>query len=72
MFAWTRTWYAKKNETYYNFDMKRQRDDAVKNYGMVKVSAVEAYKHFRGMVQVPWRQYGIKMKEVERSAYTKD
>lgn len=42
MFAWIRTWYAKRDGVYYNFDMKRQRDDAVKNHNMVKVPAVEA------------------------------
>lgn len=72
MFAWTRTFYAKKNGVYYNFDMKRQRDDAVKNHNMVKVSAVEAYEHFKTMMQVPWRMYDAIMKEVERGAYTKD
>lgn len=57
MFAWTRTFYAKKNGLYYNFDMKRQRDDAVKNLGMEKVSANEAYKHFRKIIQIPWETY---------------
>lgn len=72
MFAWTRTFYAKKTGVYYNFDMKRQRDDAVKNHGMVKVPAVEAYKHFKGMVQVPWRMYRKIIEEVDRGAYTKN
>jgi len=57
MFAWTRTFYAKKNNLYYNFDMKRQRDDAVKNYGMEKVSAKEAYKHYKKIIQIPWETY---------------
>ena len=72
MFAWTRTWYAKREGVYYNFDMKRQRDNAVKNHGMTRVPAVEAYEHFTGMVQVPWRMYERMMKEVEKSAYTED
>ena len=58
MFAWTRTFYALgENGIYYNFDMKRQRDDAVKNHGLKKVPAVEAYKHYRKIVQVPWETY---------------
>lgn len=72
MFAWTRTWYAKRDGVYYNFDMKRQRDDAVNNHGMVEVSAIEAYKHFKEMVQVPWETYEKVIKEVGKSAYTKD
>ena len=55
MFAWTRTWYAKKDGIYYNFDMKKQRDDAVKNHGFCKVKAQEAYQHYQ--IQVPWRKY---------------
>ena len=64
MFAWTRTFYAKKDGVYYNFDMKRQRDDAVDNHGMTKVPAIEAYDHFKEMVQVPWRSYERIMKGV--------
>lgn len=58
MFAWSRTFYAKKNNVYYNFDMKRQRDNAVQNHGFVKVSALEAYKHYSSIIRVPWRTYG--------------
>lgn len=65
MFAWSRTFYAKKNGAYYNFDMKRQRDDAVNNRGMIKVTAVEAYKHYEKIVRVPWREYESVMKGME-------
>ena len=33
MFAWTRKFYAEKDGVYYNFDRKRNRDDAVLNHG---------------------------------------
>lgn len=56
MFAWSRTWYAKHNEVYYNFEAKRDRDDACKNYGFEKVSANEAYKHYP-LIRVEWRNY---------------
>ena len=49
-----------------NFDMKRQRDDAVKNHNMVKVPAIEAYDHFKDMVQVPWRMYEKMIEEVQQ------
>ena len=59
MFAWTRTFYAVGEDgIYYNFDMKRQRDDAVENHGLRKVSAAEAYKHYKKVIQVPWETYG--------------
>lgn len=64
MFSWTRTFYAKKDGIYYNFDMKRQRDDAVKNHGMEIVSAAEAYKHYRKVIQIPWEQYEERIKYI--------
>lgn len=57
MFAWTRTWYSEKDGVYYNFDMKRQRDEAVRLYGHRLVFATEAYNHYPQMKQVPWRNY---------------
>ena len=65
MFAWTRTFYAKKDGIYYNFDWKRCRDDAVKNHGMEKVSAQEAYQHFNKVIQIPWEQYEERIKYID-------
>lgn len=42
--VWTRTFYAKKNGFIYNFEAKRQRDIAVKELGMEKCPAIEAYE----------------------------
>lgn len=56
MFAWTRKFYAEKDGVYYNFDRKRNRDDAVLNHGFAKVTAAEAHRHYP-MVQVSWREY---------------
>lgn len=58
MFAWIRTWYAKRDGVYYNFDMKRQRDDAVKNHNMVKVPAVEAAGLVEKMPDGKWHAKG--------------
>lgn len=56
--AWTRTFYASSNGTIYNFEMKRQRDDAVKHHGFEKVLATDAWKHYPNIVRVGWRDYG--------------
>lgn len=55
MFAWSRTFYAEKDNVYYNFEMKKQRDDAVRHHKFRKVSAAEAYKH--SLIRVHWTQY---------------
>lgn len=62
MFAWSRTWYAKRDDEYFNFEMKKQRDDACKNYCFIKVSAKEAYEHYP-YTQVCWRRYDDFIKE---------
>lgn len=56
MFAWSRTFYAKKDDVYYNFERKRDRDDAVLNRGYESVTAAEAYQHYPH-IKVPWRKY---------------
>ena len=71
MFSWSRTFYAEKNGVYYNFDAKRQRDDAVKNHGMTGVTAAEAYKHYEKIVRVPWQKYENMMRKVEQDAGSK-
>lgn len=55
--AWTRTFYASRNGTIFNFEMKRQRDDAVKHHGFEKVLSAEAMKHYPNIVRVGWREY---------------
>ena len=55
--AWTRTFYASRDGTIYNFEMKRQRDDAVNNHGFEKVLSAEAMKHYPNIVRVGWRDY---------------
>ncbi len=56
MFSWSRTWYAKRDGKYFNFEMKRQRDEACREYGFEKVSAKEAYDHYP-YIQIEWRKY---------------
>lgn len=56
--AWTRTFYASRNGTIFNFEMKRQRDDAVKHHGFEKVLSAEAMKHYPNITRVGWREYG--------------
>lgn len=55
--AWTRTFYASKDGIIYNFEMKRQRDDAVKHHGFEKVLSADAMKHYPNIVRVEWRDY---------------
>ena len=56
--AWTRTFYASRNGTIFNFEAKRQRDDAVQNHGFSKVLSAEAMKHYPNITRVGWRDYG--------------
>lgn len=56
MFAWSRNFYAKRNGKYICFEAKRNRDDAVKNWGYEKVSAKEAYKHYPH-IRISWREW---------------
>lgn len=56
MFAWSRTWYAKRDGQYYNFEMKKQRDEACEKYGFSKCSAKEAYENYP-YIQIEWRKY---------------
>lgn len=56
MFAWSRTWYAEKDGKYYNFEMKKQRDEACRCYGFTKVPASVAYKHYPH-IKIEWRKY---------------
>ena len=60
MFAWSHTFYAtytkRGKTTYYNFEQKKDRDEAVR-YGFKKVSAQEAYKHYHEMKRVECREF---------------
>ena len=55
--AWTRTFYASRNGTVFNFEAKRQRDDAVKHHGFEKMLSADAMKHYPNIVRVGWREY---------------
>lgn len=55
--AWSRTFYAEKDGQMYNFEAKRNRDDAVKNYGFVKVPSAEAWKRYPNITRIEWRAY---------------
>lgn len=55
--AWTRTFYATKNGTIFNFEAKRQRDDAVKHHGFEKMLSADAMNHYPNIVRVGWREY---------------
>lgn len=55
--AWTRTFYASRNGIIYNFEMKRQRDDAVKHHGFGKVLSADAMKHYPNIIRIEWRDY---------------
>lgn len=46
MYAWTRSWYAKCVDVYFQFEYKKHRDYFVKRYDFEKVSAKEAYDHY--------------------------
>lgn len=43
MFSWSRTFYAIKNGQVYRFEAKRQRDTAVRYYGLEAITAKAAY-----------------------------
>ena len=55
--AWSRTFYAIRNGTIFNFEAKRQRDDAVKHHGFEKMLSADAMKHYPNIVRVGWREY---------------
>ena len=55
--AWTRTFYASRNGNIYNFEMKRQRDNAVKHHGFEKMLSADAMKHYPNITRVEWRDY---------------
>lgn len=55
--AWTRTFYATRNGTIFNFEAKRQRDDAVKHHGFEKMLSADAMNHYPNIVRVGWREY---------------
>lgn len=60
MFAWSRNFYAtytkRKVTTYYCFEQKKDRDEALK-YHFHKCTAQEAYKNYHRMVRVEWREF---------------
>lgn len=57
MWAWSRTFYAEKDGLIYNFEAKRDRDDAVRNHGFQSMSAVEAQKSYPNITRIEWREY---------------
>lgn len=57
MWAWSRTFYATKDGRVYNFEAKRDRDDAVRNHGFAVMTAAEAQKHYPNITRVGWRDY---------------
>ena len=57
MFAWSRTFYATKNGAVYNFEAKRDRDDAVKNHGFETITSAEAWKNYPDITRIGWREY---------------
>lgn len=52
MWAWSRTFYATKNGTIYNFEAKRDRDDAVRNHGFEVMKAADAWKHYPNITRI--------------------
>ena len=57
MWAWSRTFYAKKDGKIFNFEAKRDRDSAVRDHGFEKVKASEAYKCYPNITRIEWREY---------------
>lgn len=55
--AWSRTFYASKDGKIYNFEAKRDRDDAVRNHGFEKMASAEAWKHYPEITRIEWREY---------------
>lgn len=55
--AWTRTFYARKDGEIYNFEAKRNRDDAVMTLGLVPMNAADAYKSRSDIQRIEWREY---------------
>ena len=60
MFAWSHNFYATytkgKVTTYYCFEQKKDRDEALK-YHFHKCSAQEAYKNYHRMKRIEWREF---------------
>ena len=56
MFAWSRNFYAMANGRYFCFETKKDRDDAVQNYGFQKVTAIEAYDNYP-FIKIEWRAW---------------
>jgi hypothetical protein len=54
-----REFYAEKHGKYYSFESKKQRDDAINNYGMEAVPSHDVYK------------YRIKYTKISLDAYDK-
>lgn len=59
-FSWTRTFYAQRNGIVYNFEAKRDRDDAVRNHGFEAMTAADAWKHYPNIVRISWREWRAK------------
>ena len=55
-FAWSRTFYAVKDGSVYNFEAKRDRDHACNNYGFRSLPAAIAYKS-NDRIKVPSWKY---------------
>lgn len=56
MFSWARTFYAKYEDNYFQFEMKKQRDFFVKELGFTAVPATEAYEHYGEIRRADWRK----------------
>lgn len=55
--AWSRTFYAQKDGRIFNFEAKRNRDDAVRNHGFEAIKSYDAWKHYPNITRIGWREY---------------
>lgn len=55
--AWSRTFYAQKDGRIFNFEAKRNRDDAVRNHGFEAMKSSDAWKHYPNITRIGWREY---------------
>ena len=62
--AWTRTFYSLMNGQIYNFETKKQRDEACKEIdGREKYSACEAYKNYSNVIRVGFHDFDNWLKQ---------
>lgn len=53
--AWSRTFYAQKDGRIFNFEAKRNRDDAVRNHGFEAMKSSDAWKHYPNITRITMR-----------------